>query len=144
MDTSKEYILMCEKFPELQPHDLEFENGDYIVYKGKWGTYFNSHFYLEGTYDEGLINYDLNPFRLHTQDQLQEMMEDKYTIKEMLLVFDCFVFPSFDKQLLSKKDKIKNSQYVAQFTLSMEQLWLAFVMKEKHNKTWNGEEWKNV
>ena len=24
---------------------------------------------------------------------------------------------------------------------SMEQLWLAFVMKEKYNKTWNGEEW---
>ena len=24
---------------------------------------------------------------------------------------------------------------------SMEQLWLAFVMKEKFNKTWNGENW---
>ncbi len=24
---------------------------------------------------------------------------------------------------------------------SMEQLWLAFVMKEKHSKTWNGQEW---
>lgn len=24
---------------------------------------------------------------------------------------------------------------------SFEQLWLAFVMKEKYNKTWNGEEW---
>lgn len=28
-----------------------------------------------------------------------------------------------------------------QFT-SMEQLWLAFVMKEKYNKTWDGNEWK--
>ena len=27
---------------------------------------------------------------------------------------------------------------------SMEQLWLAFVMKEKYNKTWNGESWVNV
>ncbi len=25
---------------------------------------------------------------------------------------------------------------------SMEQLWLAFVMKEKHNKMWDGELWK--
>lgn len=25
---------------------------------------------------------------------------------------------------------------------TMEQLWLAFVMKEKYNKTWNGEDWK--
>ncbi len=24
---------------------------------------------------------------------------------------------------------------------SMEQLWLAFVMKEKYNKVWTGEEW---
>ena len=24
---------------------------------------------------------------------------------------------------------------------SMEQLWLAFVMKEKYNKIWNGEDW---
>ncbi len=24
---------------------------------------------------------------------------------------------------------------------TMEQLWLAFVMKEKFNKTWNGSEW---
>ena len=27
---------------------------------------------------------------------------------------------------------------------SMEQLWLAFVMKSKYNKTWNGEDWINV
>lgn len=26
---------------------------------------------------------------------------------------------------------------------SMEELWLAFVMKEKYNKVWNGEEWKS-
>lgn len=25
--------------------------------------------------------------------------------------------------------------------LSMEQLWLAFVMNEKYNKVWNGEDW---
>jgi len=25
---------------------------------------------------------------------------------------------------------------------SWEQLWLAFVMKEKHDKTWDGEKWK--
>jgi hypothetical protein len=24
---------------------------------------------------------------------------------------------------------------------SWEQLWLAFVMKEKYNKVWNGEDW---
>lgn len=32
------------------------------------------------------------------------------------------------------------SKYSEQFT-SMEQLWLAFVMQEKHNKGWNGNAW---
>ena len=27
-------------------------------------------------------------------------------------------------------------------TFSMEQLWLAFVMKDKYDKTWDGKEWK--
>ncbi len=27
---------------------------------------------------------------------------------------------------------------------SMEQLWLAFVMKEKHGKTWDGNQWELV
>jgi hypothetical protein len=27
---------------------------------------------------------------------------------------------------------------------SPEQLWLAFVMKEKYNKVWNGEDWVKV
>ncbi|MCJ7669584.1 MAG: hypothetical protein MUO61_03590 [Dehalococcoidia bacterium] len=26
---------------------------------------------------------------------------------------------------------------------SMEQLWLAYVMKDKYNKVWNGEDWVN-
>jgi len=58
---------------------------------------------------------------LPRQDQLQEMFNDNinYTIQiqgfgEILEFYGC---------------------------QSWEQLWLAFVMKEKYNKTWNGEEW---
>jgi len=36
---------------------------------------------------------------------------------------------------------VLRNRYASQFT-SMEQLWLAFVMKEKFNKTWTGTEWK--
>ncbi len=32
---------------------------------------------------------------------------------------------------------------IAKSFTSMEQLWLAFVMKEKYNKVWDGEEWIN-
>ena len=33
--------------------------------------------------------------------------------------------------------------FVAPRPLSMEQLWFAFVMKEKFNKTWDGEDWRS-
>jgi len=33
--------------------------------------------------------------------------------------------------------------YTAIFN-SMEQLWLAFVMKEKFDKVWNGEDWEGA
>ena len=132
MDTSKEYILMCEKAPKLQPHDLEFENRDYISYKGKWGIYFNASFYLEGTFDEGFIDYELNPFRIHTQDQLQGMLHK--TFQGVYALGKCaYLFNGIKK----------NREYYGIFK-SMEQLWLAFVMKEKYNKIWNGEEWKKL
>ena len=34
----------------------------------------------------------------------------------------------------------EHQRYIAQFT-SMEQLWLAFVMKEKHGKVWSDDQW---
>ncbi len=133
MDTNKEYIKMCEQAPKLQPHDLEFENGDYIFYKGKWGIYFNASFYLEGTFNEGLIDYESNPFRIHTQDQLQGMVNNK--------LYDCIQdFYNFCIDYDRNLEGYKLYNDVEQFT-SMEQLWLAFVMKEKYGKTWNGKEW---
>jgi len=33
---------------------------------------------------------------------------------------------------------------IVQGAESMEQLWLAFVMGEKHNKIWTGEKWEKV
>lgn len=127
MDTSKEYIKMCEKSPKLQPHDLEFENGEYIIYKGKWGIYFNASFYLEGTFNEGFIDYGLNPFRIHIQDQLQEMVRESVgdPVNELIVFYNWC-----------------NNGYTSVDGFStMEQLWLAFAMKEKFNKIWNGEDW---
>lgn len=63
---------------------------------------------------------------LPRQDQLQEMLlnEEIDTICLALNFYDWV-----------KAGLWANAEY------SMEQLWLAFVMKEKHNKVWNGQEW---
>ena len=127
MDTSKEYIKMCEKSPKLQPHDSEFHNGDYICYKSYWGIYFDEYFYQECVYNDGNhINYDYNPFRLHTQDQLQEMWDYSHSTMRSLQKFACELDNNYD--------------YYDKFT-SMEQFWLAFVMKEKYGKTWDKNNW---
>ena len=68
---------------------------------------------------------------LPTQSQLQEMVEDEET-------------KSYAITLLYKFHRFYNTKgdYPSGLVFtSMEQLWLAFVMKEKYNKTWNGSEW---
>lgn len=67
---------------------------------------------------------------LPRQDQLQEML----SIKDVPLQSVAWV--GYLLCLL---------QYdFARWTTSMEQLWLAFVMKEKYNKVWNGDNWNKV
>ncbi len=56
---------------------------------------------------------------LPRQDQLQEMLGGLEQIED---------YPFFTLKGVAKID-------------SMEQLWLAFVMKEKYNKIWDGSEW---
>lgn len=130
MDTSERYIRMCEKSPKVQPHDLEFLNGDCIFYKGKWGMYFEEKFYDEHVYNDGsLIDYDLNPFRLHTQNQLQEIANQENNLTALLQDFISW---------LSKECNLP------MHLTSMEQLWLAFVMKKKYSKVWIDEEWVNA
>lgn len=58
------------------------------------------------------------------QDQLQGMVHKEET--SFVIVCELYTF-------IYHTDRVK----------SMEQLWLAFVMKEKFNKTWNGEEWRS-
>jgi len=70
-------------------------------------------------------------FQLERQDQLQEMVRpipkygDKVSPYNLSWSFYQFVHQSNPKE---RGD-------------TFEQLWLAFVMKEKFNKTWNGEDW---
>ena len=68
------------------------------------------------------------------QDQLQKMMGCDYN--DWLPDFLGFVFDFHEGRFLFE-------DYPKQFT-SMEQLWLAFVMKEKYGKVWDGATWTLV
>jgi len=74
---------------------------------------------------------------LPRQDQLQEMVGDYGLIY-------CFLYAYFretsGENNWSNKSCSNADTYWQQFG-SMEQLWLAFVMRERFGKVWNGEEW---
>ncbi len=70
-------------------------------------------------------------FQLERQDQLQEMVG----IRPVDMVYH-FVPPQSSESLMA--------HYQNYLLRSMEQLWLAFVMKEKHGKVSDGERWENA
>ena len=63
-----------------------------------------------------------------TQDQLQEMVRDRYkSLDSFSYFFWLWVTTKCPEKVLGLN--------------SMEQLWLAFVMKEEYGKVWDGEGW---
>ena len=70
---------------------------------------------------------------LPLQSQLQEMIGEEYSIN-LLYAFHRF-YNTMGCDLYPHT--INGAK------TSMEQLWLTFVMKEKYNKTWYGEDWVN-
>ena len=80
---------------------------------------------------------------LPRQDQLQEMIYQ--TMSRRIDSFHLFYYPYRDSGVMPHNRQIeewdRSEIYVRKFS-SMEQLWLAFVMKEKHCKKWDGKEWK--
>jgi len=113
MDTSEQYVQMCEKAAEIQD---KWRKG----YPMKHDCVFIKSW-------------------LPRQDQLQAILagcdnpnEDNNYWQLVIGILYLQIFSYF-----KAGSRIK---YWGQFT-SMEQIWLAFVMKEKHGKTWNGEDW---
>ena len=124
MDTSEIYIKMCAKAEEIQTTKAQYFQSH--------GNFFADNITSCPTW---LISCDIcfnltkSPERfiwLPRQDQLQGMITIARNSGELLDLFVSFLLhaePNYSK------------------LYSMEQLWLAFVMKEKYNKTWNGEDW---
>jgi len=138
MDTSKEYILMCEKAVKIQElwkpsfgdYAISLQGRLEIITKAKNPSM--PDFLLCSTFGEGGRTEwrqleTLNGFIwLPRQDQLQEMINEVNYHK----VWNFYEFVMDDIGSESKK--------------SMEQLWLAYVMRHKYNKIWNGKDWKSV
>jgi hypothetical protein len=149
MDTSETYVKMCEKAVEIQG-EWKPTPGDFIYRKfNLFGEKIDREIWSEDelseiniiwwksvvdgfyacTNEKGESRTYKHPADmvretsvwLPRQDQLQEMVHFTNP-HEMLDRFDMF-----------------RGDFEGEFT--MEQLWLAFVMKEKYGKTWNGEDW---
>ena len=136
MDTSETYIKMCEKAEEIQklaPREAKMDDPHY----------FEQHNFIADSggrispEDDGyFFGLDKVQVWLPRQDQLQEMLDYRkiglnYPVKSGWLT-------PLPPTLMAIQDFLKSS-WVWE---SWEQLWLAFVMYEKYNKTWDGEDWK--
>ena len=117
MDLTETYIKMCEKAEEIQSQ-ASFSPDDFVYNSG------HDRVIVAGYHDEdGEWLRGKNPIWLPRQDQLQEMVHPEVTdwVKAVML-----------------RDFLKD---YCDDGASMEQLWLAFVMKEKYGKIWDGENW---
>jgi hypothetical protein len=126
MDTSEQYIKMCEKAEEIEL-DWQPENGDFIVIHSIHISEVTIKVFHISMSDkiEGWLKW------LPRQDQLQEMIKPKIIYGNNALNLHLSLHKFLDNCL---KFKIK-------IGYSMEQFWLAFVMKENFGKIWNGEDW---
>lgn len=138
MDTSETYIKMSEKarFFIVKPKHA-WQDGDFYVSQntnGFIGSYVKVYCEedIGGIPQEDQEDFYKSLIPIYRQDQLQEMIRrtDIYA-RPLVAIFAKWVHEELDHILL-------------RHLISMEQLWLAFVMKEKYNKLWNGEEWDKI
>ena len=126
MDTSEQYIKMrLAAIPYLKMGDSSFAlTSPYFVTEQVWIAPNGNYYCSQNVGGETDITIGC---QLERQDQLQEMVD----IRGL-------------QSLTWAIHQFSESQYGSSFTISgtMEQLWLAFVMKEKYGKVWTGEDWE--
>lgn len=119
MDTTKEYIKMCgcEEIQNQKPSCIGLDR----ISRASSCSYGNgSNFWFTGT--AGVDNFIWLP----RQDQLQEMVCKTSYIP-------CFALTEW----IGEQGDFDYELYTTE-----EQRWLAYVMKEKYNKTWNVNKWQ--
>ena len=117
MDTSEQYIDMCEKAIGVQQLCVEYGK-NYNWYKSLFLT--KQHHVYESWYQ---YKHGENIW-IPRQDQLQDILGD-YNIC-MQLIYGSVEYSDYPN--------------ATNFT-TMEQLWLAIVMKTKFDKRWSGTKW---
>lgn len=137
MDTSKEYIEMCSLAHEIQEWKKAHSFGDVLYHDGfvwyvngyelsEGGNSFRAVRIVDDTFLEKWFSEDdlrLMPTWLPRADQLPIMMNTADTPRRWAM-FQSGHFMEEVKRL-------------AEFA-TWEQVWLAFVMREKFGKIWNG------
>ncbi len=141
MDTSEEFIDMCRKATKIQGgwHPccgdwfLEYDDPTSIDdpahgFYGEWRLRI-----IGSDDDQNLSLIQQSPSKkvfLPRQDQLQEMVREDNAIW-LLIDLSCDVNHEMSRYI----------EYYEQFA-SMEQLWLAFVMRKMFSKLWDGKKWQ--
>jgi len=125
MDPTMTYFKMCGH-PKIQEHS-HYELGDFVARplpkdgKAIIVVGYNNQSYLNNQAQK------LGYIWLARQDQIQELVDGNWII----------AFESFDEWYFNKS--YPGETYPNDVFKSMEQLWLAFYMYEKHSLIWNAQ-----
>lgn len=149
MDTSEQNIEMCRKAKKIQ-EQWKHLPGDLV--KPKHGPpYHVIDIRCKGNETFKVVKWAAGKFTtndtihdviwLPRQDQLQDMLGEVQSFLYKLNNFRMFMDWNFVVDINSKTlTPPKLPKYHYHFS-TMEQCWLAFIMKEKYNKVWNGTDW---
>lgn len=140
MDKTEEYVEMCRQAWKylLRKGDIKYD--DVVAYKYVYDGYISEGVdYFFCIAEKWMIkeNYeDTYIFVVWKQDQLQKIafpdVRDTVNIR----------LNSFANQFCFERYPKKTSGTTATYLLTTEEkLWLAFAMKRRRNKVWNGKEW---
>jgi hypothetical protein len=149
MDTSEKYILMCRKaYRFLGPRKPEawdywlFEDarnslsGERVMVVSAYET--DSGVYgpgldlkADGTEYPGERNMWPKICPIWQQDQLQAMVISQSREEPWIIAMRLVNYISYQAPLVESEKR----------QWSLEQWWLAFVMKEKYKRTWGGNDW---
>ena len=142
MDTSREYIKMCD-CPEIRDMFNAITEADHKrkVETDKWtkDTKYSVRIpdiRTANVYIYGEDSRCLRSVELLSQDQIQEMMID-LAMDESVYNWKCHTPTMKLFALFINFCEINGAKYK-----TFEQLWLAFYMFEEHDKIWDGKRWK--
>ena len=117
------YIKMAEKAVEIQElRNYKYPNSFPGLFRNNDDVYYQVSGWREG---KGSIIWLPNQSQLQGMVGIREAFDGMWVRWLRFCVDDTWVI----------------HEYPLRFRASMEQLWLAFVMKEKYGKVWNGEDW---